>query len=74
MNIIESCLISNKEHIKEVIDEESLIKKEITILTKKYDLSKYEDKTKIIKSLISKGFDYELIKKKVKEGIPYEND
>ena len=74
LNIIESCLISNKEQIKEVIDEESLIKKELTILTKKYDLSKYEDKTKIIKSLISKGFDYELIKKKVKEGILYENN
>ncbi len=74
LKVIESALISNRDIIKEMIDEEPLLKRELDILTKKYDLSKYEDKSKIIKMLISKGFDYELIKKSVKEGTLYESD
>ena len=30
---------------------------------KKYDKNEYEDKNKIIKSLMSKGYNYQLIKK-----------
>lgn len=73
LNIIESALISHNEEIRQVIDEEPLLMKELNTLTKKYDLSKYEDKNKVIKALLSKGFDYELIKKTVKEGTLYEN-
>ena len=66
LSIIESSLLSNKEEIKEMIDEKPLLIRELAILKKKYDLSKYEDKSKVIKALLSKGFDYELIKINVK--------
>ena len=68
LNIIESSLLSNIDKIKAVIDEEPLIKKELVTLVKKYDLAKYEDRSKVIKALLNKGFDYELIKRSVKEG------
>ena len=57
-----------------MIDEEPLLIRQLAILTKKYDLSKYEEKNKIIKALLSKGFDYNLIKKNVKGGTFYEKD
>ena len=74
LNIIESALISNRDEIMSMIDEEPLIKRELDKLVKKYDLTKYEEKNKVIKALLSKGFDYELIKKSVKEGTLYESD
>jgi len=73
LNIIESSLLSNIDRIKSVIDEEPLLKRELKSLLKKYNIAKYEDKSKIIKSLLNKGFDYELIKKSVKEGSLYED-
>ncbi len=73
LNIIESSLISHASEIKEVIDEEPLLKRELDKLIKKYDLTKFEDKNKVIKALLSKGFDYELIKKSVKEGEDHES-
>ncbi len=72
LNIIESSLLSNKEEIQEMIDELPLLKKELTKLLKKYDINKYEDKNKVIKSLLSKGFDYQLIKTSVEEGNLYD--
>ncbi len=74
LNIIESSLISHVDEIKDMIDEEPLLIRELDKLTKKYDLSKYEDKNKVIKALLRKGFDYDLIKKNVKEGTFYESD
>ena len=74
LNIIESSLISHADEIREVIDEEPLLMKELGKLIKKYDVTKYEDKNKVIKALLSKGFDYELIKKRLKEGDLYESD
>ncbi len=70
LNIIESALISNKALILDAIDEEPLIIKELALLTKRYDLTKYEDENKIIKALLNKGFNYELIKKSMKEVDP----
>jgi len=74
LNIIESSLISNKDNLKAVIDEEPLIKRELDRLVKKYNLSNYEEKSKVIKALLNKGFDYELIKKSVKEDDQNESD
>ena len=74
LRIIESSLLSNIDEIKAMIDEEPLLARELDKLVKKFDLSKYEDKSKVIKALLSKGFDYELIKKHVKEGALYESD
>jgi len=67
-NIIESSLISNKEEIKMMIDDLPILKNEISKLLKKYDINIYEQKNKVIKSLLSKGFDYDLIKRNLKEG------
>jgi len=74
LGIIESSLISHSDLIKEMIDESPLLERELSVLKRKYDLSKYEEKSKVIKALLNKGFDYELIKKHVKEGDLYENN
>ena len=74
LNIIESALISNAEEIKEMIDDIPLLKRELDKLTKRYDVNKYEEKSKVIKALLSKGFDYETIKSYVKEGTFYEDN
>lgn len=66
LGVIESCLLSNIDLIKEAIDEESLIMKELVSLKKKYDFSNYLERNKAIKSLVGKGYDYELIKSHVK--------
>ncbi len=73
LKIIESALISNQAKIKAAIDEEPLIKKELAVLKKRYNLQNYEEKSKVIKALLNKGFDYELIKKSVKEGDTYDS-
>lgn len=66
LGVIESSLLSNIDLIKGCIDEDSLILREIENLKKRYDLRKYEDKSKITKSLLSKGFNYETIKEHLK--------
>jgi len=66
LGVIESSLLSNIDIIKECIDEDSLILKEIKILKKKYDFDDYQDKSKVTKSLIGKGYNYETIKKHLK--------
>jgi len=72
INIIESSLISNKDEIMKMVDELSLLKIELKKLLTKYDIDNYEQKDKVIKSLLSKGFNYELIKSNLKEGEHYE--
>ena len=71
LNIVESALQSNKDEIKEMTDDLPLLKRELDKLFKKYDIANYEEKNKVVKSLLSKGFDYELIKKTMKEGTLY---
>lgn len=64
--IIESSLLSNIDLIKDCIDEDSLIVREVEKLKKKYDFNEYTDRSKATKSLLSKGFNYEAIKKHLK--------
>ncbi len=66
LGVIESSLLSNIDLIKECIDEDSLILREVDILKKKYDFSDYQEKSKATKSLLSKGYNYETIKKHLK--------
>lgn len=66
LNIVESSLISHKDDIKEMIDENHLLQKEISKIIDKYDLNDYEQKNKLIKKLMTKGYNYEVIKKHLK--------
>ena len=62
LSIIESSLLSRKDDIIMMIDEEDLLQKDYSKIKDKYDISTYEDKSKLIKKLMSKGYNYELIK------------
>lgn len=62
ISIIESSLMSNHDIIDDAIAEDDLLKREVELLKKKYDLSDYTEKDKAIKSLLSKGFNYDKIK------------
>ncbi|AIO18793.1 Regulatory protein RecX [Candidatus Izimaplasma bacterium HR1] len=62
LNIIESSLLSRKDDIKLMIDEEDLLKKDYLRVKDKYDLSIYEEKNRLIKKLMSKGHNYETVK------------
>ncbi len=62
LNVIESALLSNKDDIKAMIDEDELLQKEIKKIGFKYDLNSYEEKNKLIKKLMLKGYNYENIK------------
>jgi len=62
LNVVESSLISCKDDIKAMIDEKSLLQNEIQKLKGKYNLDVYEEKNKLIKKLMTKGYSYELIK------------
>lgn len=66
LGVIESSLLSNIDLIKECIDEDSLIVREVENLKKKYDFNNYLDKSKATKSLLSKGYNYETVKKHLK--------
>jgi len=66
LGVIESSLLSNIDLIKECIDEDSLILREIDKLKKKYDFNNYLEKSKATKSLLSKGYNYETIKEHLK--------
>lgn len=63
--IIESSLQSKKDDIKAMIDEDDLLQKELSKLKGKYDLSNYEEKQKLIKKLMIKGYAYGEIKKQL---------
>ena len=66
LNIIESSLMSLKDDIKVMIDEENLLKNDIMKERSRYDLKDYTSKQKFIKKMIQKGYQYELVKKHVK--------
>lgn len=69
LSIIESSLLSRKDDIIDMIDEEDLLSKDFSKIKDKYDLSKYDEKNKLIKKLLSKGHNYDLIKEFInKEG------
>lgn len=55
-----------KDIIIESIDIESIIKKEINLLKKKYDITIYEEKDIVVKKLLQKGFVYANIVKYLK--------
>lgn len=67
VSIVESALLSKKEDILAMIDQEDLLQKDFEKLIIKYDLSKFEEKNKLIKKLISLGHDYEQIKDIINE-------
>lgn len=66
LGVIETSLLSNIDSIKECIDEDTLILKEIENLKKKYDFNNYLERNKAIRALVSKGYDYGTIKEYVK--------
>lgn len=66
LNLIESALLSSKDDIKEMIDEDMLMIKEISKVKMKFNLNDYNEKNKLIKKLMAKGYHYDLIKKHLK--------
>jgi len=60
--IIDSQLLSFKEDIMAMIDESGLLVKELKQSTKQLKSGDYEEKQKVIKKLLSKGYSYEAIK------------
>jgi len=62
LNIIDSQIVSFKEDIMDMIDEDSLLKKELKQYEKQLQNSTYEEKQKIMQKLRSKGYSYESIK------------
>lgn len=69
LSVIESELLSAKYDILSTIDEMDLLKKDYDRIKSSYDISKYEDKNKLIKKLLTKGHNYEQVKSFInKEG------
>lgn len=69
LSIIESSLLSRKDDIISMIDEEELLYKDYMKIKDKFNLTKYDEKNKLIKKLLLKGHNYELIKEFInKEG------
>ncbi len=62
LDVIDNAIVSFKEDILAMIDDQSLLEKEIAIVTKNVDLSNYESKQKVIQKLLQKGFYYDRIK------------
>jgi len=62
-NIVESSLQSMKDQIKQAVNDDDLLLSEFKKLQKRYDVSDWNDKDKVVKSLMSKGFDYQRIKR-----------
>lgn len=65
LSIIESAMISAKDLLETAIDEDALIQKELDTLQKQYDTSNFQERDKVIKKLMQKGFRYEIIKEHV---------
>ena len=66
VNKIKGSMRERIDYLKECIDEDLLILREIEILKKKYDFTNYLEKSKATKSLLSKGYKYETIKQHLK--------
>lgn len=67
LNVIESSLISSKDDILKQIDSLALLKKDYYTINNKFDLTVYNEKNNLIKKLMSKGHNYELIKTFINE-------
>ncbi len=65
-SVVESCIQNRKDDIIAMIDEEDLLGKELSKLIKNYDIKDYKQKDKLIKKLISKGYNYNVIKQHLK--------
>lgn len=63
LRIIDSLLQSFSDVIKESCLEDELIIKDLQKLKQDYNINNYNDKQKVIQKLLSKGYDYNLIKK-----------
>lgn len=63
LDVIESSMISYSDIIRESCLEVELLEREIVKLKNEYDVTNYQEKDKVVKKLMQKGFDYELIKK-----------
>jgi len=63
LDVIESAMLNFLDIIRESCLEEELLVKEIDQYQKEFDFDQYLERDKVIKKLIQKGFDYELIKK-----------
>ena len=62
LHIIEAQLLSNKEMIEDAVDDDGLLQREFQKLCKRYDISNWDEKDKVVKSLMQKGYHYKLIK------------
>lgn len=62
LHIIESAMISYKDLIEDAVDEDQLIQKEIDTLKKQFDINNFQQRDKVYKKLLQKGFRYEIIK------------
>lgn len=62
LHIIESAMISASDLIKDAVDEDALLEKEINLLKKQYNIKDFQEKDKLIKKLLQKGFRYDIIK------------
>lgn len=52
-----------KDRIEEMVDEEALLQSVIHDLRKKYDITTYQGKQKLIQSCLQKGYSYQTIQK-----------
>lgn len=66
LSSVNAAIDIKKDIIIESIDIEELIRKEIALLKRKYDISIYEEKDIIVKKLLQKGFIYSNINKYLK--------
>lgn len=62
LNIIDSSLTSYQDRIKQVCDEENMLQRDFEKLSSGVDISNFEQKDKIIKKLLQKGYSYQAIK------------
>lgn len=62
VSIIEAQLLSHKDLIEEAVDDDGLLQKEFEKLCKKYNIANWDEKDKVVKALMSKGYHYKLIK------------
>lgn len=67
LEVIDSAILSFKEDILAMIDDREMLQKEYTFLQRKFDISQYEGRQKIIQKLLQKGFNYDRIKHLLEE-------
>lgn len=62
MNVVNDSIKHKKKQISDVIDDGNILSNEFIKLKKRYDITTYEGKDKVVKSLLAKGYDYSKIK------------